>query len=127
MGWIFAAVVLILLVVSPGFRKTAGWLVAAVVAFAVLSNVQYHYEQKAKLEEEQMTLLLHALETSDLDDQTKRRFSAEIADIAYLDEPTRLQIETNIRNVSATRSAAARAKQDLIEIDKALELLNETQ
>jgi Skp family chaperone for outer membrane proteins len=50
MGWIFAAVVLILLVVSPGFRKTAGGLVAAIVLFAVVVQVHDHYEKKAEAE-----------------------------------------------------------------------------
>lgn len=49
-GWIFASVVLILLVVSPGFRKTAGGLVAAVVLLGVIGQVHYHYEKKAEAE-----------------------------------------------------------------------------
>lgn len=50
MVWIFAAVVLILLVVSPGFRRTCGGIVAAIVLFAVLAQVHDHFEKKAEAE-----------------------------------------------------------------------------
>jgi hypothetical protein len=47
---IFAAVALILLVVSPGFRRTCGALVAAIVLFAVVIQVHDHFEKKAEAE-----------------------------------------------------------------------------
>lgn len=47
MVWIFAAVALILLVAIPGFRRTCGWIVAAIVLFAVAVQVHDHFERKA--------------------------------------------------------------------------------
>lgn len=50
MFWIFAAVALILLVVSPGFRRTCGWAVGAIVLLGVTIQVHDHFEKEAEAE-----------------------------------------------------------------------------